>query len=138
MLFGAGWPNHSSAAPAPEFAEEKAGRTAAQEKMDSALVTAAKQARGEAIPPGAKGEVKPDEEGRVLVDLKAEVTPAILKRVGEVGGVVHSQFVGQRAIRASVPVTRLEELAADPGIQFVRRAVPAMPKGARGAPGSKP
>ena len=59
---------------------EKASRTPAQLKMDSQLVYALKQSRGEIIAPGVTNlviNVKVEAKGMVLVDMDAAVTGAI-------------------------------------------------------------
>ena len=66
---------------------EKSGRTLAQRKMDSQLVHAAKRLRREALGAGLdhlRSGVRVDPDGRVLVDVAADVTPGLLARL-EIG-----------------------------------------------------
>lgn len=104
---------------------EKAGRTPAQQKMDSQLVHALKQNRGEAFAPGAPNvqmDVKIEADGRVLVDIDATVTSNLLATIQSGGGQVVNSFEQFRAIRALVTLTQLETLASSPNVTGIRRA----------------
>lgn len=105
--------------------EEKATRTPAQQKMDSQLIYAAKESRGEAIAAGApnvRADVKFAPDGLVLVDVDAEVTPGLLAQIVRVGGEVVSQFPKFRAVRALLPVDQIEAVAALDVVKSIRRA----------------
>src|ERR1035441_1324919 len=94
--------------------QEKAGRTPAQQKMDSQLVHALKKNRREAFAPGAPNvqvDVKIEMDGRVLVDMDANVTPELLALIRMGGGQVINSFEQFRAVRALVTLTQLETLA---------------------------
>ena len=68
---------------------EKASWTAAQRKMDSQLVHALKNNQGLAFAPGAPNlemDVRKQPDGRVLVDMKARVTDALLQSIKQGGG----------------------------------------------------
>src|ERR1700730_6238659 len=70
---------------------EKASWTPAQIKMESQLIHALKQHRGQTFAAGAPNlrlDVKPQSDGRVLVDIKARVTPELLNQVTNGGGTV--------------------------------------------------
>ena len=68
---------------------EKERRTPAQQKINSQLLYEIYRLRGEAVrkgvPTGPTG-VKIDARGRALVDVRAAVTPAILRRIRGLGG----------------------------------------------------
>ena len=80
---------------------DKDRRTAAQRKMSSELLD----------------RVLEDPRGEVEVDLRADVTPELLARIGELGGQLVSAFPGYRAIRAVLPASALEELAESDDVQ---------------------
>ena len=105
--------------------QEKAGRTPAQQKMDSQLVHALKKNRGEPFAPGAPNvrvDVKIETDGRVLVDIDATVTPELLALIQQGGGKVINSFEQFRAIRALVTLTQLETLAGSANVSYIRRA----------------
>jgi subtilisin family serine protease len=104
---------------------EKGGRTAAQRKIASHLIYAGKASRGEPIAadvPSLPVHVQADAGGRVLVDITARVSPAILGTIGALGGTVVSSFGQYTAIRAWLPLDRMEDLAAMPEVAAIRPA----------------
>ncbi len=123
------------------LAQAKRGLTATQKKVDSRLLTEAKQRRGQAAAAGvghvATG-VSTDKQGMTAVDVLGNpkaVTPA----VQAVGGRVIAASVAGNAVRASVPLTAVESLAGKAGVQHVDVAAQAMlaNEGGRVAPASK-
>jgi hypothetical protein len=118
-----------TAAPVPSIQRpipsEKESRTPAQKKIDSQILYELYRLRGQAIeknvPPDPTG-VRIDPAGRALVDVRADVTPALEKTVGDLGGTIQSTSREYRSIIAWIPLTALERLAADPA---VRAIVPA-------------
>ncbi|MEP6918955.1 MAG: hypothetical protein ABJC89_25160 [Acidobacteriota bacterium] len=104
---------------------EKESRTPAQRKIDSQLLYELYRFRGEAkqknVPPDPTG-VRVDRTNRALVDVRAEVTAALQKKVRSLGGAVQSTSTQYRSIIAWVPLRTLERLAEDPA---VRAIVPA-------------
>jgi len=105
--------------------QEKAGRTPAQQKMESQLVHALKTNRGETFAPGAPNvqvDVKTEMDGRVLVDIDATVTPELLALIQQGGGKVINSFAQYRAIRALVTLPQLETLAGSTNVNYIRRA----------------
>lgn len=110
------------------LAEEKAGRTAIQQKIDSQILYAAKELRGEPIA-GGKTTVAANIEyladARVLVDIRTEVTPAVLAAIARTGGTVVNSFPAARAVRAKIFIQRVEEIAKLAEVQTVRRAAKA-------------
>jgi hypothetical protein len=108
--------------------EEKAARSAAQNKISSQLLYAGKQSRGEAIAPGVRNlqmDLDRDGEGRILVDIKAEVSDALLAEIRQRGGEVINSFAEYRSVRAAVPLDRIEELGLREEVEFVGPAVRA-------------
>ena len=100
-------------------------RTPTQRTMNSQLLdalrtplrepTAAGTALLQATDPYAKDE-------RVMVDIRADVTPAVLARIQSLGGTVVNSVPKYRAIRARLPLTALEPLATLEAVQFIRPA----------------
>ncbi|MEO8675188.1 MAG: S8 family serine peptidase, partial [Casimicrobiaceae bacterium] len=125
---------------------EKLSRTPAQKKIDSQLLYAARVAAGSAAAIyGALPQVPsiaPDANGRVKVDIRAAVDSGTLALVTSAGGIVTGSYPGSNSIQASVPLDKLEQIAADPRVISVRRpAIPATSRavkvttaGADGAP----
>ena len=113
----------------------KAQRTPAQRKVSSQLLDARRAAV--AARRQAKGEVIEDE--LVMVDIRADVTPAVLARIRALRGTVINSVVRYRAIRARLPLEAVEKLATLDAIQSIRPADQAvtrdqptgMPSGAR-------
>ena len=108
--------------------QEKKNRTAAQKKMDSHLVHAAKEKRKEAVAPGVpehKSGVKVEADGSVLVDIEAKVSKDLLKAIEKKGGKIINSFEEYDSIRAQVPLDQVESIAEFPAVKFIREAVPA-------------
>ena len=114
---------------------EKAQRTPAQRKVSSQLLDARRAAV--AARRQAKDEVVEDE--MVIVDIRADVTSAVLARIRALGGTVINSVARYRAIRARLPLEAVEKLATLDAIQSIRTADEAvtrdqptgMPSGAR-------
>jgi hypothetical protein len=107
---------------------EKDSRTPAQRKIDSQLLQAIRESRGQEMAPGVHLErvkIKPDAAGNVLVDITATVTNGLLGQIQQLGGTIVFPSVQFRAIRASVPMSAIETIAGYPGVTFVRLATPA-------------
>ena len=95
--------------------KEKASWTPTQQKLESQLIHASKQHRGEAFAPGVTNlqmGVKFETDGRIKVDINATVTPELLALIAQDGGTVINQFPQFHAIRALVSPAQLETLAA--------------------------
>ena len=107
--------------------EAKAARTPAQRKIGSQLLSQAAGAAGGPAPAellqaadAAPGAVDPAE--RVLVDIRADVTPAVLDRLGDLGGTVVNSVPRYRSIRARLPLGGLERLAELDAVHSIRTA----------------
>ena len=100
-------------------------RTPTQQKLNSQLQdalraplqkpTVAGTSRLQATDPDAKNE-------RVMVDIRADVTPTVLKRIRDLGGTVISSVPKYQAIRAQLPPGAVERLAALDAIRTIRPA----------------
>src|SRR5665213_1228804 len=109
--------------------KEKESRTPTEQKIDSQLLYADKMRRGEPIAKGVpvqRVDLDKDDQGRILVDIKADVTDALLQYIKTLGGNVVNDFPQYQAIRAGVPLANIEDLAARGEVKFVEPAVRAM------------
>jgi hypothetical protein len=101
---------------------EKESRTPAQKKIDSQLLYEIYRSRVETkqkgVPPGPTG-VRIDGAGRAFVDVRAEVTPALEKKVRALGGTIQSTSVPYRSVIAWVPLRKLESLAAERAVHAI-------------------
>lgn len=96
--------------------------TTAEAKLDSRLLAAVDRYRAGEVPFAARDGLEVDVEQRVLVDMTAEVTPALLGAIEGAGGVVVSRFPRYRAIRARTPVGALIPLAERDDVRGIRPA----------------
>ena len=106
--------------PAPKDA-----RTAAQQKIDQGVLTEIYRRRGGASPAMSqvrRANIRIDRHGRALVDVRAEVKPALEKKVRALGGVIVSTSSGYDSIIGWVPLLTLERLAADPTVRAIEPA----------------
>ena len=94
----------------------KAQRTPAQRKISSQLLDARQP--GQSQPPAV-----------VTVDIRADVTPAVLERIQTLGGTVINSVPKYRAIRARLPLAAVEPLATLDAIQSIRPADRAQTRG---------
>ncbi len=101
---------------------QKARRTPAQRKLSSQLLDAA--ASAQAAGSDARRQASDGDAGDevVTVDIRADVTPAVLARIRALGGTVINSVPKYRAIRAQLPVAAIERLAALAAVQTIRPA----------------
>ncbi len=105
--------------------DEKAERTAAQKKINSQLLYALYARRGESVKRGTPAgpfSFEIDARGRVLIDVRADVTDTLLERIGALGGEVTTTSVPARSILAKFPLDQLEKLAAIDVVKFIEPA----------------
>ena len=109
--------------------QEKEARTPAQRKINSQLLYEIYRRRGLAdkkgIPPGPT-DVRIDKAGRALVDVRADVTPAIEKKIRDLHGIVISMSGRDQSIIARIPILNLERLAGDPRVRAIEPAAEAI------------
>jgi hypothetical protein len=106
----------------PTLNQEKDQRTSEQQKIDSQLLYAIYQMRGEAEAKGVPTEPIPlekDAKGRVLIDIRAPVTKKILERVKKLGGTVVSSSDRYHSIIAYLALGKLELLASSKEVKFI-------------------
>lgn len=108
---------------------EKDAFSPTEQKMDSHLVFAYKQSMGQQIAGGAVPMLRVGVDttnGMVLLDITATVSDTLLAQIRQLGGSIISSFPQFQSVRASVPLTSVESVAALGGIKFVRPAVGCM------------
>jgi hypothetical protein len=110
-----------------EVFDEKATRTAAQKKIDSQLLYALKQKRGETRGvPSDPIKLDLDQKGRALVDITAIVTAEVLAQIRKLGGESISNDARYHTIRARLALEKLEVLAKRNDVRFIAPAARAM------------
>ena len=108
---------------------DKASRTPAERKIDSQLLIEIARHEPRSSQNGApllKTGVQIDSKGRALVDVRAEVTPVLLRTVRSLGAVVVSTSSEYRSIVAWIPVLKIKQLAANPGVSAIVPAAQAI------------
>jgi hypothetical protein len=109
--------------------EEKASRTPAQRKIGSRLLYASKIHRGVGIArviPTLRTSVEVATDGTTLVDLRADVTTAVLDEIEALGGTVIHSSPAYRSVRARLALEGVETLAGLPEVQSIRPAARAI------------
>jgi hypothetical protein len=106
---------------------EKEARTPAQRKLDTSLLYAYRHSQGlrmveglDRAFPRVSGRARVAADGRVVLDVAAEVTPALEGAIRVAGGEVLSAFPARGALRVRLPLARVVELAARPEVREVR------------------
>ena len=138
LLLGGVW------APAPASAQElgeraqqqlraiyadKAAWTPAQRKLATSLLYASRESQGQAMVQGldqglallrrVADRAGVEGDGTVVVDIRAEVTDELLQLIGAVGGRVAAAHPELGALRARLPIRRVEEIAARPEVRQI-------------------
>lgn len=107
--------------------DEKSSRTAAQKKIDSQLLYALKQKRGQTRGvPTEPIKLRTDQKGRPLVDVTCKVTPRVTSLIAKLGGVVISQEPFYHSLRAYLALEKMETLAALDDVKFIAPAAESM------------
>jgi hypothetical protein len=106
----------------------KDARTEAQKKIDSQLLQEIERRADPAYRPGTPSGagLEIDEKDRVLVDIRAEVTPDTRKLVTDLEGVIVSGAPQYRSIVAWLPLARVETLAEENAVVAIVPAPRAM------------
>ena len=105
--------------------EEKNSRTPAQRKMNSQLVHAVKSRRGDRQlreMSKLKSNVDVAADNTTLVDIKAVVTPELLKKIEQLGGTVVNSYIEYEAVRARLSLDVIEQLAARTEVKNIQPA----------------
>ena len=98
----------------------KAQRTPAQRKVSSRLLPARRAQVYGVARLQAPVELAADET--VMVDIRADVTPAVLARIRALGGTVINSVPRYRAIRANLPTAAVGPVATLDAVQSIRPA----------------
>jgi hypothetical protein len=107
--------------------DEKSSRTAAQKKIDSQLLYALKQKRGERRGvPTERINIDLDQKGRALVDITARVSPQVTSQIRKLGGIVISEEPQYHTMRARLALEKLEALAGRTDVSFIGPAAQSM------------
>lgn len=105
---------------------DKAARTPAQRKLDSQLIFAAREARGQAAIAGVSSvhaaAVALDSSKRVQLDVKGTITAALRQRVTQLGGTVVSASPRFGDMRIQLSLAAIDTLAAEPSVSQIRPA----------------
>ncbi|WP_460553047.1 S8 family serine peptidase [Ferruginibacter profundus] len=111
---------------------EKNSRTPAQQKIDSRLLQAVRESRGQKMVDGVDLEpanVNADATGKLTVDISATVTEDLLAKIEALGGHVIYPSWEYHSIRAELNLSAVETLAAHTDVSFIQPAVIAMTVG---------
>lgn len=106
--------------------QEKEARTPAQQKMDSRLIQAAREHRGQKMVEGVDllpANVNADEAGTLKVDINGSITDALLEKIRSLGGEIIFPSKEYRSLRARVNLSDVETIAAFPEVSFIQPAV---------------
>lgn len=101
---------------------EKNARTKIQQKIESHLLQAVKEARGEktaASVPLQPADLDIDANGLVNVDIAAAVTDSLLQNIKNLGGVITYPSKEYHTIRAKVPISKVEIIAGYIAVKFI-------------------
>ena len=109
-----------------EILGEKASRSPARRKIESRLLYEILRRAGDpaaAAAAGLRSSVVVEPDGTTLVDIKAEVSDALIARIESLGGTVFNSLPQYREIRAQMPIDQVETLAASPEVTSIGPAV---------------
>jgi len=120
-------PSPSMIAQRPTLSE-KESRTPAQQKINSQLLYEIYRLRGEArqkhVPEGETG-VRIDAKKRAFVDVRAQVTPALEKKLTKLGATIVSTSREYHSILVWAPLLTLERIAEDRTVRAIEPAAEA-------------
>ena len=100
-------------------------RTVAQRKINPRVLSAIYRRRGDLhgkVVAKDPASVQVDRHGRALVDVRAEVRPALEKKIKALGGIVVSTSANYDSIVGWMPLQTLERLATDAGVRAIEPA----------------
>jgi hypothetical protein len=104
---------------------DRAARPASEGKINARLMSEIKIRRGDArargMRPGSTG-VHIDRHGRAYVDVRAQVTAPLQKKIAALGGRVVSTSARYDSIVAWMPLLTLERLATDDTVRAIEPA----------------
>jgi len=100
--------------------------TPEQNKIDSQLLFAIGQMRGDKSAPAEEIKLRRDSKGRVLVDVRATVTKKLLARIKNLNGKVISSSSRDDSVIAFISLAKLEVLAQAKDVRFIMPAAEAI------------
>ena len=109
--------------------KEKNNRTPIEQKIDSRLLQAVKEARGEKMAQGINLEpvnVDADFAGVLKVDISANITDAFIAKITSLGGRIIYASPKYHTVRASINLKTVETIAGYPEVKFIEPAVKYM------------
>ncbi|MEO6916144.1 MAG: hypothetical protein ABI151_11205 [Chitinophagaceae bacterium] len=101
---------------------EKKSRTAIQQKIDSRLLQAVKENRGEKKTTPEPVNVGADKSGNLTVDIDTKVSDTLLDQIRSQGGTIISSFKEYDAIRVLINLCKIEAIAAIREVKFIKPA----------------
>ena len=114
--------------------QEKASRTPVQQKIDSNILYTVRMLAGKEAAPGILSlntGVDVDESNNLMVDITANVTSSLLQQLNAAGVQVWYSNERFRSVRAVVPSTQIESIAALPDVIFISPKVESITASAR-------
>src|SRR5437588_1823708 len=105
---------------------EKTSRTAVQQKIDSQLLQAVRESRGQQMATGVqldRANVNADDAGRLEVDISTAVNDDLLSKIEGLGGEIIYPSWEYKTVRARVNLSVVEAIADLPEVRFVQPAV---------------
>jgi hypothetical protein len=108
---------------------EKQSRTPAEQKIDSQLLQAVRESRGQQMAPGVDlepAEVGANAAGRLMVDISAIVSDPLIVRIEALGGQIIYPSFRYNTIRARVDLSAVERIADFPEVHFIKPAERSM------------
>ena len=105
---------------------EKDRRTPAQQKIDSQLLQAIRESRGQQMTSGVHltpAKVNADTKGNLIVDIDAEVSDALITRIEALGGQIIYPSWQYNTIRAQISLSMVEAIASYADVKFIQPAV---------------
>jgi hypothetical protein len=102
--------------------DEKESRTPAQQKIDTQLLYALYEMRGEAEVKGVPSEpivLRKDSRGRVLIDIRSMLTQKLISLVKKSGGNILSSSQKDHSLIAYVRLDQLERIAELKEVRFI-------------------
>ncbi|HLG16158.1 MAG TPA: S8 family serine peptidase [Blastocatellia bacterium] len=103
--------------------DEKESRTPAQQRIDSQLLYAMRQRRGERVADSVETlsvDVNVDAAGKTVVDISGRTHGPLVEEIEALGGEVISVFPLYDSMRARVPLDQLETIAESPQVRFIQ------------------
>ena len=118
--------------------QEKMSRTAVQRKIDSNVLATVRMIQGVPIANGLsylETGVMVDGANNLVVDIRANVTDALLAQLKAAGALVMNTLPQYRAIRAVVPAHQIEAIAGSQDVSFIMPMLPIEKARAASMPG---